>query len=110
MRSAETFGENALRVERRTFLTALLSAALACGGEWVSVHAANPAAVDFQRDVRPILEKRCFECHGPDTQESGLRLDVRESLLKGGKSGRAGIVPGHSDKSRLIEVVSGQDK
>jgi hypothetical protein len=99
-----------VRVERRSFLTALLCAALACGREWTPVYAANPAAADFPRDVRPILERRCFECHGPDTQESGLRLDVRESLLKGGKSGRPAVLPGQSGKSRLIDVVSGRDK
>ena len=99
-----------MRVERRSFLTASLSAALAMGSACISAHAADPTTVDFQRDVRPILAKRCFECHGVDTQESGLRLDVREALLKGGKSGRPAVLPGQSAKSRLIEVVSGQDK
>ena len=34
-------------------------------------------AVDFQRDIAPILEERCWYCHGEDEQESGLRLDLR---------------------------------
>jgi cytochrome c553 len=95
---------------RRFFLASLVLTAFACGSERMQAFAAPPASVDFQRDVRPILEKRCFECHGAETQESGLRLDVRESLLKGGKSGRPAVLPGQSGKSRLIEVVSGQDK
>ena len=33
--------------------------------------------VDFKRDVAPILEQRCWGCHGADEQESGLRLDLR---------------------------------
>jgi hypothetical protein len=66
--------------------------------------------VSFQSDVRPILAARCFECHGPDTQESGLRVDRRADLLKGGKSGRATVVPGKSEVSRLLKVVSGADK
>jgi hypothetical protein len=68
------------------------------------------APVSFQRDVRPILAARCFECHGPDTQESRLRVDRRADLLKGGKSGRAAVVPGKSAESRLLQVVSGIDK
>ena len=37
--------------------------------------AADAASVDFARDIQPLLAKRCFACHGPDTQEAGLRLD-----------------------------------
>ena len=33
--------------------------------------------IDFQRDIAPILEQRCWHCHGEDEQESGLRLDLR---------------------------------
>src|SRR5579863_1887570 len=66
--------------------------------------------LDFERDVRPLLARRCFECHGPETQESGLRLDQRDALLKGGKSGRPAVVAGKSVESRLIQVVAGLDK
>lgn len=87
--------------------------ALACLASIVSVaQTANAAEqpVSFQRDVRPILSAHCFECHGADTQESNLRADRPADLLKGGKSGRAAVVPGHSADSRLLQVVSGKDK
>ena len=44
---------------------------------------------DYARDVRPILARRCFSCHGPDAarREAGLRLDVRDAVLAGGESG-----------------------
>jgi Protein of unknown function (DUF1553)/Protein of unknown function (DUF1549)/Planctomycete cytochrome C len=84
-----------------TSLTVVLIAAHATAAE---------APVSFQRDVRPILSKHCFECHAADTQESNLRVDRRADLLKGGKSGRAGVVPGRSADSRLLLVVSGKDK
>ena len=71
--------------------------------------AAEPP-VSFHRDVRPILARHCIECHGADTQESNLRVDRSADLLKGGKSGRAAVVPGHSADSRLLRVVSGTDK
>ncbi len=62
--------------------------------------------VDFVRDVQPILSQHCFECHGADTQESGLRLDRADTRLLGGNSGPA-IVVGDSGKSLLIQAVCG---
>jgi Protein of unknown function (DUF1553)/Protein of unknown function (DUF1549)/Planctomycete cytochrome C len=84
-------------------------AALAATFVAFAAAAAEPT-VSFERDVRPILALHCFECHGADTQESNLRVDRRADLLKGGKSGRAALVPGHSAESRLLLAVSGKDK
>ena len=64
--------------------------------------------IDFVKEVRPLLAKHCFSCHGDKKQESGLRLDRRDSLLKGGDLGKA-IEVGNSAKSRLIAFVSGTD-
>ena len=59
----------------------------------------------FERDVRPVLVNRCFECHGPDTKnESELRLDSLNAMLEGGLSGPA-IVPGKPEESLLILAV-----
>ncbi|MEX2560468.1 MAG: c-type cytochrome domain-containing protein, partial [Pirellulales bacterium] len=43
--------------------------------------------LDFARDVQPLFERHCYDCHGPDTQESGLLLSSRKSALAGGDSG-----------------------
>ncbi len=59
----------------------------------------------FERRVRPLLAKQCYECHGPSLQESGLRIDSRTSLLTGGDRGPA-LIPGHADKSLLIQAIS----
>ena len=67
------------------------------------------AAPDFARDVRPILEKHCYGCHGPEKQKSGYRLDVRDIALKGGDSGKRAIVPHEAGGSLLIRYVSGED-
>lgn len=65
--------------------------------------------IDFQRDVQPVLAKHCWSCHGEDVQESGLRLDRRTNLLRGGDSGLPAMVPGDPQKSYLIELVTHQD-
>ena len=71
------------------------------------VAAALAAAPDFEREVKPLLARRCVGCHGPALQKSHLRVDQRASLLKGGESGVAAIVPGDSAKSLLIRYVAG---
>ena len=68
------------------------------------------AAVDFARDVRPVLEKHCFQCHGPEKQKSGLRLDVKGAAFKGGEEHGAPLKPGHGGDSLLVKFVSGEDK
>jgi Protein of unknown function (DUF1549)/Protein of unknown function (DUF1553)/Planctomycete cytochrome C len=65
--------------------------------------------VDFARDVRPLLVKNCFACHGPDKQKGGLRLDRKADAMKGGDDG-AVIVAGKSADSLLIHLVAGLDK
>lgn len=62
--------------------------------------------IDFVHDIKPILSSRCNFCHGEKIQQGGLRLDLRESALKGGDSG-AVIIPGASVDSRLIQFVAG---
>jgi len=58
----------------------------------------------FETSIRPLLAAKCYGCHGPQKQSSGLRLDSRAALLQGGGSGPA-VTPGHPEKSLLIAVV-----
>ncbi|MCS6849902.1 MAG: DUF1553 domain-containing protein [Gemmataceae bacterium] len=58
----------------------------------------------FESKVRPILVEHCHQCHGPQKQRGGLRLDTRAGLLQGGDGG-AVIVPGKPEQSRLIDAV-----
>jgi hypothetical protein len=66
--------------------------------------------VDFQRDVLPLLQRRCFQCHDGRKHRSGLRLDVRAQALRGGDSGVPAVVPGDSKKSDLIRRVTSADE
>jgi len=71
----------------------------------IEIHAEEPA-VDFDRDVKPILTAHCFDCHGADAQESGLRLDRTDTRALGGNGGEA-IVSGKSEASPLIIAIRG---
>ncbi len=64
---------------------------------------------DFAREVRPILQKHCYPCHGPKTQEGGLRLDIRSNALQGGESFGKSIVARNAVDSPLIQFVSRED-
>ncbi|MCX6603550.1 MAG: PSD1 and planctomycete cytochrome C domain-containing protein [Acidobacteria bacterium] len=67
------------------------------------------SAADFATEIRPLLARRCFACHGPAVQKSHLRLDRRADALQGGESGIPAFEPGQSEKSLLIRYVSGTD-
>ncbi len=69
---------------------------------------ASEAEDYFERNIRPLLAENCFACHGALTPQpqGGLRLDSREALLQGGKSGPA-VVPGSPDDSRLLAMLRG---
>src|SRR6186713_3201207 len=59
----------------------------------------------FEKEVRPVLANRCYECHSAEKKtKGGLALDTRESTIKGGDTGPA-LVAGEPDKSLLIDAV-----
>ncbi len=69
---------------------------------------ANETAIDFVRDIKPILAARCHGCHGEKKQESGLRLDTVGGVNDGGNSGPA-VVPGESGESLLVQAIIGAE-
>lgn len=60
---------------------------------------------DFARDIAPILQDRCVECHGPAKQKASLRLDTPTGIRSGGNSGPA-VVAGHPERSKLLTMVT----
>jgi hypothetical protein len=68
----------------------------------------EPAWVGYTRDIKPILQKHCYSCHGPARSSGGLRLDTAASIKKGGASGSI-VVPGKSTASPLIAAVTGAE-
>lgn len=69
-----------------------------------------PRAIDFSKEIRPILSENCFFCHGPDEKkrEAGLRLDD-DAGAKADNDGVTAVVPGHPEKSALIERMMSAD-
>jgi mono/diheme cytochrome c family protein len=82
-------------------LAALLSPCLVA-------HAADEG-IEFSRDIQALLAKRCVACHGPDTQESGLRLDDAAGALRLLDSGKRAIVPGTSAESEILARITSTD-
>ena len=65
--------------------------------------------IHFEKQIRPILTSHCGKCHGPENQNSDLRLDARHAALKGGVSGKV-IVPGKSSASELVRRIESRDE
>jgi mono/diheme cytochrome c family protein len=93
----------------RIALTVLAASSLvAC--TTATAAAATKGEVNFSRDVKPLLARRCFACHGPDAGEGGLRFGDRESALAELDSGLHAIVPGNVDESALIDRITATDE
>lgn len=76
----------------------------------VDVSKLPPAAakkdVTFAKDIKPMFEKACFNCHGEEKQKAKLRVDSVEAILKGSENGKI-VEVGKSDKSSLVHTVAG---
>jgi len=73
--------------------------------------AADETAIDFSRDILPLLSENCFNCHGPDevNREAGLRLDKRDGATATLDSGEVAVVAGKSSASGLYQRISSDD-
>ena len=69
-----------------------------------------PKAIDFNRDVRPILADNCYKCHGPDKnkRKADLRLDTRHGIFS--KTEPTTVVPGEPEKSELYRRLTSMDE
>lgn len=68
--------------------------------------ASDKKGVTFDKDIRPLFEKSCFKCHGPDVEKpkGKLRVDTLKNVLKGGENG-PNVVAGDIKKSTLLHAV-----
>ena len=72
------------------------------------------AAPDFKKDVMPILQESCIDCHAAPYKKGtrlrkpkgGYRVDTRENILKAGDSEEAGVIPGNAAKSEVYKRIT----
>jgi hypothetical protein len=95
---------------RRIWLPLIAAAALRSGlaGAVAAPADEAPAAVDFARDVAPVLVRRCLECHSGESPEAGLAFTDEASLRRGGDSGVA-LQPGDFAASLLWQRVAADE-
>src|SRR5262249_940353 len=77
------------------------------GADAPSSAAPNAEGVEFfEKNIRPVLSERCYECHSAAAKKlkGKLRLDTKEDLERGGESGRA-VIPGQPEQSLLIKAI-----
>ncbi len=68
-------------------------------------------AMVYEDIIQPMLQHKCYTCHGPSKQRGKLRLDSEDGMLKGGEEG-VSIIPGKGDESILFQrlVLEETDK
>jgi len=91
----------------QTQLSSLGAPALLAGVIFLSRLSFAAGDADFQRQVRPILSRHCFKCHGPDdnARKAGLRLYLRDGATGPAKSGKRAVVPGKPEESELARRI-----
>jgi hypothetical protein len=88
----------------------MLTLVIAAAGVWQQAIADDAAVEFFEKKIRPVLVKHCYECHSANAKKlgGGLLLDHRDGIRKGGDSGPA-IAVGKPDESLLIKAIRHDD-
>jgi hypothetical protein len=80
---------------------------LCCG----FAQADDTLAIQFNRDIRPILSANCFGCHGPDknTREADLQLNTKQGIFGKTESGEFAVLANNVSKSILYQRIVSDD-
>ena len=115
---ADFFCRRTSRSRRVFFCLLPFSSLVLLTGYWACAEEQTPpttgskhpeAVAFFENKIRPLLAEYCYECHGQDEQESGLRVDSLAGLLRGGEGYGAAIEPGNPSGSILISAIKHQE-
>jgi mono/diheme cytochrome c family protein len=103
-----TVSQGAFPTAQQLIATAASKAAVPVNRSNDSKSDSVSAAVDFNRDIRPILERSCVSCHSGEKPKGNFDLTSRETALKAGQSGESAILSGKPDASPLLRFVQDQ--
>lgn len=90
---------------KKTFLLLVCTLSVCRSGWTEDVSFSTEQIEFFEKHIRPLFAKNCYECHGTETQEASLRVDSRPAVLKGGESGPA-VVPGKVEQGELLQALA----
>jgi hypothetical protein len=90
-------------------LQSLLLVAVVVLGFFIMAPHDTDDEIDFNAEIRPILNTKCISCHGGVQEKSGFSLFSREDALRPTDSGKPAIIPGNPDDSELIKRVLSED-
>ena len=76
---------------------------------WAGSQMFTSAAVDFTKEIQPILEQNCLKCHGAEQGKGGLRLHTKAASIRGGDAGTA-LAPGQSKSSPRFSAATTQSR
>lgn len=80
--------------------------AVACVSFASAVEAFPPDQIEFfEKNVRPVLAERCYDCHGEHKHQNGLRLDSRAAVVRGSDYGKV-VEPGNPSASKLVKAIN----
>jgi mono/diheme cytochrome c family protein len=98
-------------MNRAARITSLKPMAMALLLPLATFAAAEKDAVDYGKQILPIISQNCFHCHGQDehSRKAKLRLDVREEAIKERKDGTFAIKPRDVSKSELVTRITSTD-
>ena len=90
-----------------SFLTSRMKVLLSM---WlISLVACQQDRIDYNTQVKPILNKKCLRCHGGVRQNGGFSLLTRDQALAATESGQPAIIPGHASKSEMMKRILSDD-
>jgi len=98
-----------LRFRNTLFLIAILGSCIQAPFSCYGSDRTRQPKIDFSRQVRPILAKHCYACHGPDKSESGLRLSEFATATQPSDSGAIAIQPNQPEHSELLVRIQSTD-